>query len=82
MFERIGDLLTTMLSVIAAISAFVGVLEKLLQLRRNMTDEEDEITRQLEKDIVRLQADLKQQQAQIEALQAQRKSTPMSVNMD
>ncbi|MEM9954986.1 MAG: hypothetical protein AAF846_25485 [Chloroflexota bacterium] len=74
MFKDIDSLLTLMLSLMATISALVGVLEKLFHLWQDMTeDDEDEITRQLEKDIVRLQDDLRQQQAQIEHLQTQQK---------
>lgn len=71
MFERIEDLLTVMLSLIAALTTLVGVLEQLLKLWREVQAEESEVAQQLEKDIVRLQTDLDAQRRQIEALKAQ-----------
>lgn len=71
MFDRIDDLLTLIVSLIAALSALVGVLEKLLRLWQAVQEEDNEVAQQLEKDILRLQADLTQQGQQIEALKSQ-----------
>ncbi len=71
MFERIEDLLTVMLSLIAALTTLVGVLQQLLKLWQAVQTEESEVARQLEKDILRLQEDLEAQGRQIEALKAQ-----------
>ena len=70
MFERIEDLLTVMLSLIAALTTLVGVLQQLLKLWQAVQTEEIEVARQLEKDILRLQEDLEAQGQQIEALRA------------
>lgn len=70
MFERIEDLLTVMLSLIAALTTLVGVLQQLLKLWQAVQTEESEVARQLEKDILRLQEDLEAQGRQIEALRA------------
>ena len=70
MFERIEDLLTVMLSLIAALTTLVGVLQQLLKLWQAVQTEESEVARQLEKDILRLQGDLEAQGRQIEALRA------------
>lgn len=71
MFERIEDLLTVMLSVIAALTTLVGVLQQLLTLWQAVQAEESELAQQLEKDIVRLQADLEEHRRQIDALKFQ-----------
>lgn len=71
MFERIEDLLTVMLSVIAALTTLVGVLEQLLKLWQEVQAEESEVAQQLEKDILRLKQDLEAQGQQIEVLKAQ-----------
>ena len=71
MFDRIDDLLTLIVSLIAALSALVSVLEKLLRLWQAVQEEDNEVAQQLEKDILRLQADLTQQGQQIEALKSQ-----------
>ena len=71
MFERIEDVLTLMLSVIAALTTLVGVLEQLLTLWQEVQAEESEVAQQLEKDILRLKQDLEAQGQQIEVLKAQ-----------
>lgn len=71
MFERIEDVLTLMLSVIAALTTLVGVLEQLLKLWQEVQAEESEVAQQLEKDILRLKQDLEAQGQQIEVLKAQ-----------
>lgn len=71
MFERIEDVLTLMLSVIAALTTLVGVLEQLLKLWQEVQAEESEVAQQLEKDILRLKQDLEAQGQQIEYLKAQ-----------
>ena len=71
MFERIEDVLTLMLSVIAALTTLVGVLEQLLKLWQEVQAEESEVAKQLEKDILRLKQDLEAQGQQIEHLKTQ-----------
>ena len=71
MFERIEDVLTLMLSVIAALTTLVGVLEQLLKLWQEVQADESEVAQQLEKDILRLKQDLEAQGQQIEVLKAQ-----------
>lgn len=74
MFDRIEALLTLVLSLIASLSALIGVLEKLLRLWRETQDEQDtELAQQLEKDILHLQASLEQQGQQLEVLKVQLK---------
>lgn len=74
MFERIEDLLTVIVSLLVALTSLVSVLEKLLMLWAEMQDESSEFAKQLEKDILHLQADLEQQAEQLDSLKKQVKT--------
>ena len=75
MFERIEDLLTVIVSLLVALTSLVSVLEKLLMLWTDMQDEENDLAKQLEKDILHLQTDLEQQGQQLEALKRKIKTS-------
>lgn len=75
MLERIETILTLLVSLVGAVSALVTTLAQVVKWVRGTRADRDETRADLEKDIVRLEEVLRQQQREIHQLREAQNAT-------